>query len=123
MKSIERDMPGDRERNQEATLPVAGDSVAGDPGAGDPGMCVPRASQSGVNSEVITLPGPSAPGPAAPGTRLPGTDGATVEDLIRQLEKEKLLRRRAERALVKQKRINLALRKRNNSVNKNLKRV
>ena len=63
------------------------------------------------------------PGPAAPGTRLPGTDGATVEDLIRQLEKEKLLRRRAERALVKQKRINLALRKRNYSVNKNLKRV
>ena len=69
-KSVERDMTGDRERNQEATLPVAGDSVAGDPGAGDPGMCVPRASQSGVNSEVITLPGP-----AAPGTRLPGTDG------------------------------------------------
>ena len=74
-KSVERDMTGDRERNQEATLPVAGDSVAGDPGAGDPGMCVPRASQSGVNSEVITLPGPAAPGTAAPGTRLPGTDG------------------------------------------------
>ena len=61
------------------------------------------------------------PGPAAPGTRLPGTDGATVEDLIR---------RRAERAIAKQKRINLALRKRinlalrkrNNSVNKKLKR-
>ena len=70
------------------------------------------------------------PGPAAPGTRLPGTDGATVEDLIRQLEKEKFMRRRAERAIAKQKRINLALRKRinlalrkrNNSVNKKLKR-
>ena len=53
-KSDEKDMTGDRESNQEATLPGAGD-----------------------------------PGPAAPGTRLPGTDGATVEDLIRQLEKEK----------------------------------
>ena len=48
-----------------ATLPGAGDSGAGDPGEGDPGA-------------------------AAPGTRLPGTDGATVEDLIRQLEKEKI---------------------------------
>ena len=67
-KSDEKDMTGDTESNQEATLPVAGDSGAGDPG-----------------------------------TRLPGTDGATVEDLIRQLEKEKLMRRRAERALVKQK--------------------
>ena len=63
-KSDEKDMTGDTESNQEATLPGAGDSGAGDPGAGDPG-------------------------PAAPGTRLPGTDGATVEDLIRQLEKEK----------------------------------
>ena len=65
------------------------------------------------------------PGPAAPGTRLPGTDGATVEDLIRQLEKEKLMRRRAEEKrinLALRKRINLALRKRNNSVNKKLKR-
>ena len=61
------------------------------------------------------------PGAGDPGTRLPGTDGATVEDLIRQLEKEKLMRR-AERALVKQKIINLALRKRNNSVNKKLRR-
>ena len=100
-KSDEKDMTGDTESNQEATLPGAGDS-----GAGDPGMCVPRASQSGVNSEGITLQGP-----AAPGTRLPGTDGATVEDLIRQLEKEKCMKRRAERALVKQKRINLAPRK------------
>ena len=96
-KSDEKDMTGDRVSNQEATLPGAGDSGAGDPGAGDPG-------------------------PAAPGTRLPGTDGATVEDLIRQLENEKLIRRRVERALVKQKRINLALRKRNNSVNKKFKR-
>jgi len=32
-KSVEKDMTGDRERNQEATLPGAGD-----PGAGDPGM-------------------------------------------------------------------------------------
>ena len=87
-KSDEKDMTGDRESNQEATLPGAGD-----PGAGDPG------------------------------TRLPGTDGVTVEDLIRQLEKEKLMRRRAERALVKQKRINLAPRKRNNSVNKKLKQM
>ena len=86
-KSDEKDMTGDTESNQEATLPGAGD-----------------------------------PGPAAPGTRLPGTDGATVEDQIRQLEKEKCMRRRAERALVKQKRINLAPRKRNNSVNKKLKR-
>ena len=86
-KSDEKDMTGDTESNQEATLPVAGDSGAGDPG-----------------------------------TRLPGTDGATVEDLIRQLEKEKLMRRRAERALVKQKIINLAPRMRNNSVNKKLKR-
>ena len=75
---------------------------AGDPGAGDPGA--------------------AATGAAAPGTRLPGTDGATMEDLIRQLEKEKLMRRRAERALVKQKIINLAPRKRNNSVNKKSKR-
>ena len=77
-----------------------------------------RLHNSGVNGEGITFPGP-----AAPGTRLPGTDGATVEDLIRQLEKEKLMRRRAERALVKQKRINLALRQRNNSVNKKLKQM
>ena len=90
-KSDEKDVTGDTESNQEATLPGAGD-----------------------------------PGPAAPGTRLPGTDGATVEDLIRQLEK--LMRRKAERDFVKQKRINLALRKRinlalrkrNNSVNKKL---
>ena len=58
-KSDEKDMTGDRESNQEATLPGAGDLGEGDPG------------------------------PAAPGTRLPGTDGATVEDLIRQLEKDK----------------------------------
>ena len=95
-KSVEKDITGDRESNQEAKLPGAGDPGAGDPGAGDPGagdpgMCLPRASQSGVNSEGITLPGP-----AAPGTRLPGT----VEDLIR---------RRAERAIAKQKIINLAL--------------
>ena len=58
-KSDEKDMTGDRESNQEATLPGAGDLGEGDPG------------------------------PAAPGTRLLGTDGATVEDLIRQLEKDK----------------------------------
>ena len=49
-KSVEKDITGDRESNQEATLPVAGDPVAG-----DPGICVPRASQSGVNSEGITF--------------------------------------------------------------------
>ena len=64
-KSDEKDITGDRESNQEATLPGAGDSgagdsgagdpVAGDPVAGDPGICVPRASQSGVNSEGITF--------------------------------------------------------------------
>jgi hypothetical protein len=59
-KSVEKDITGDRESNQEATLPGAGDSgagdpVAGDPVAGDPGICVPRASQSGVNSEGITF--------------------------------------------------------------------
>ena len=107
IRSDEKDMTGDRESNQEATLPGAGDSGAGNSGAGDPGP---------------GDPGPGDPGPAAPGTRLLGTDGATVEDLIRQLEKDKLMRRRAERALVKQKRINLALRKRNNSVNKKSKR-
>ena len=58
-KSVEKDITGDRESNQEATLPGAGDPGANDPGAGDPG------------------------------TRLPGTDGATLEDLIRQLKKEK----------------------------------
>ena len=52
-KSVEKDITGDRESNQEATLP--GDSGAGDPVAGDPGICVPRASQSGVNSEEITF--------------------------------------------------------------------
>ena len=88
-------------------MPGAGDSGAGDSGAGD----------SGAGD-----PGAGDPGAAAPGTRVPGTDGATMEDLIRQLEKEKLMRRRAERALVKHKRINLAPRKRNNSVNKKLKR-
>ena len=31
-KSDEKDMIGDRESNQEATLPGAGDSGAGDPG-------------------------------------------------------------------------------------------
>ena len=61
-KSDEKDMTGDSESNQEATLPGEGD-----PGAGDPG--------------------PADPGPAAPGTRLPGTDGATVEDLIRKKKK------------------------------------
>ena len=54
-KSVEKDITGDRESNQEATLPGAGDSGAGDPVAGDPGICVPRASQSGVNSEGITF--------------------------------------------------------------------
>ena len=49
-KSVEKDITGDRESNQEATLPGAGDQ-----GAGDPGMCLPRASQSGVNSEGITF--------------------------------------------------------------------
>lgn len=92
----ERDMTGDRESNQEAPLP----------GAGDPGMFVPRASQSGTSSEETALPGP-----VAPETRLPGTDRVTVEDLIRQLKLEKLMRRRAERALAQQKRINLAQRK------------
>ncbi|CAM4571720.1 unnamed protein product [Leuciscus chuanchicus] len=58
----ERDMTGDRESNQEAPLP----------GAGDPGMFVPRASQSGASSEETALPGP-----VAPETRLPGTDRAT----------------------------------------------
>ena len=48
-KSDEKDMTGDTESNQEATLPGAGDS------------------------------GAAAPGPVAPGTRLPGTDGATGE--------------------------------------------
>jgi hypothetical protein len=52
-KSVEKDITGDRESNQEATLPGAGDPVAGDPVAGDPGIC--RASQSGVNSEGITF--------------------------------------------------------------------
>ncbi|CAM4689414.1 unnamed protein product [Leuciscus chuanchicus] len=98
----ERDMTGDRESNQEAPLP----------GAGDPGMFVPGASQSGASSEETALPGP-----VAPETRLPGTDRATVEDLIRQLKLEKLMRRRAERALAQQKRINLALRKMNKLVN------
>ena len=54
-KSVEKDITGDRESNQEATLPGAGDSGAGDPVAGDPGICVPRASQSGVNNEGITF--------------------------------------------------------------------
>ena len=54
-KSVEKDITGDRESNQEATLPGVGDSGAGDPVAGDPGICVPRASQSGVNSEGITF--------------------------------------------------------------------
>ena len=49
-KSVEKDITGDGESNQEVTLPGAGD-----PGAGDPGICVPRASQSGVNSEGITF--------------------------------------------------------------------
>ncbi|KAL0993547.1 hypothetical protein UPYG_G00109540 [Umbra pygmaea] len=57
------------------------------------------------------------PEPGAPGTRLPGTDRVTMEDLIRQLKTEKLMRRRAERALAQQKRINLALRKMKNLVN------
>ena len=63
-KSDEKDMTGDTESNQEATLPGPGDSGAGDPGT-------------------------RLPGTRLPGNRLPGTDGATMEDLIRQLEKEK----------------------------------
>ena len=60
-KSDEKDMTGDTESNQEATLPGAGDSgagdsgagdpVAGDPVAGDPGICVPRVSQGSTVKE------------------------------------------------------------------------
>ena len=55
-KSDEKDITGDRESNQEATLPGAGDSgagdpVAGDPVAGDPGICVPRVSQGSTVKE------------------------------------------------------------------------
>ena len=53
------------------------------------------------------------PGPVAPGTILPGTDGATVEDLIRQLEKEKLMRRRAERGYCKTKKNQFGTKKEN----------
>ena len=50
-KSVEKDITGDRESNQEATLPGAGDSGAGDPVAGDPGICVPRVSQGSTVKE------------------------------------------------------------------------
>ena len=86
-ESNERDMTGDRGSDQEATLPGA-----------NPGMCLLRASQSGASSVDTALPGP-----ASPGTRLPGSDRATVEDLKRQQKKEKIMRRRADRAPAKQK--------------------
>lgn len=72
---------------------------------------MPRASQSGASIDDTTTPGPDAPL-----TTLPGTDRATVEELIRQLKREKLMRRRAERALKQQKKINLEM-KRNKLVN------
>lgn len=58
------------------------------------------ASQSEVSNEEASLPGSGAPG-----SRLPRAsyDWAHMEDLMRQLRMERLLRRRAERALVKQK--------------------
>ena len=81
---------------------------------------LPGASQSGVSIEEASLPGSGAPG-----TRLPraSCDRAQVESLMRQLRMEKLLRRRAERALVKEKRINLALRKKHNLINQKFKKI
>ena len=48
---------------------------------------MPRASPSGASDEETPLPGQGSPG-----TRMPGTDGTTVEDLIRQLKMERLIR-------------------------------
>ncbi|KAM3619938.1 uncharacterized protein V6R79_016033 [Siganus canaliculatus] len=74
-------------------------------------MSVQRASQSGASNDDTTMPGPDAPG-----TTLPGTDRSTVEKLIRQLKREKIMRKRAERALKQQKIINSEM-KRNKLAN------
>ncbi|KAK0133556.1 THAP domain-containing protein 2 [Merluccius polli] len=74
----------------------------------------PGASQSRAGVQVATLTGT---GTSLPGTSVPGAshDRASVEDLLRELKKEKNMRIKAERALARQKKINLALRRRNNN--------
>ena len=73
---------------------------------------------SGENeAEVSRLPGASQSGATHPGTSVPGAshDRASVEDLLRDLRKERYRRIKAESALARQKIINLALRTRNNN--------
>ena len=57
---------------------------------------------SGDNeAEVIRLPGASQSGATHPGTSVPGAnhDRASVEDLLRELRKERYMRIKAESAL------------------------
>lgn len=104
----ERDITDRESETDVSRLPGASMSGADNQEATLPEISVPGASQSGVSYEEASLPGSGAPG-----TRLPraSCDRAHVEDLMRQLRRERLLRKRAERALVNQKRIHSALKK------------
>lgn len=118
------DVPGDNEAEvsrlpgtsqsgasvQSTTCPGTGTSV--------PGASVPGASQSGATQPGASVPGASQSGATHPGASVPGAshDRASVEDLLRELKKERCMRIKAERAVAQQKRLNLTLRRRINNL-------
>ena len=116
----ERDITDRESETDVSRLPGASMSGADNQEATLPEISVPGASQSGVSYEEASLPGSGAPG-----TRLPraSCDRAHVEDLMRQLRRERLLRKRAERALVNQKRIHSALKKKHNLINLKFQKI